>query len=149
TFRSRSGAFIKSGEGIGVAYLVPVDSNRQFERSKFITEMPAFPDLYKEIHGMLPSGPVWDSLNWFTTQTGDMTYVGLAPPGTPAAALAALRSGFEAAGNDADFIKESVAKNGIPYSYVRVEQGRAIIRSLGAVSPELLKTLREAIGGQH
>src|SRR5215208_4092563 len=149
TFRSRSGAFIKSGEAMGVAYLVPVDKNGLFEPNKFITEMPAFPDLYKEVHGGLPSGPVWDSMNWFTTQTGDMTYVGLAPPGTPPAAVAALRNGFEAAGNDPDFIKDSVAKNGIPYSYVSVEQGRGIIRDLGAVSPALLNTLREAIGGQH
>jgi tripartite-type tricarboxylate transporter receptor subunit TctC len=78
-----------------------------------------------------------------------MTYVGLAPPGTPQGAVAALRSGFEAAANDPDFIKDSVAKNGIPYSYVSVEQGTAIIRDLGRVSPALLTTLRETIGGQH
>jgi tripartite-type tricarboxylate transporter receptor subunit TctC len=149
TFRTRSGAFIKSGEAVGVAYLIPVDKDGRFEPNKFITEMPAFPDLYREIHGKAPSGPVWDSMNWFTTQTGDMTYVGLAPTGTPPAAVAALRNGFEAAANDPDFIKESVAKNGIPYSHVSVEQGRAIIRDLGTVSPALLNTLRKAIGGQH
>ena len=42
TFRSRSGAFIKSGEATGIAYLVPVDKDGRFEPNKFITEMPAF-----------------------------------------------------------------------------------------------------------
>jgi hypothetical protein len=149
TFRGRSGAFIKSGEGVGVSYLVPVDKSGAFERNKFITEMPAFPDLYQEVHGKPPSGPVWDSFNWFTNQTGEMTYVGLAPLGTPAEVVSALRSGFEAAANDPDFIKDSVAKNGIPYSYVSVAQGRGIIRDLADVSPDLLSTLRQAIGGQH
>ena len=55
TFRTRSAAFIKSGEGLGISYLVPVDASGNYERSKLVTEMPAYPDLYKEIHGKLPS----------------------------------------------------------------------------------------------
>src|SRR4029077_15467734 len=47
TFRRRSGPFIKSGEGFGISYLVPVSAGGEFERSKAITEMPAFPDLYR------------------------------------------------------------------------------------------------------
>ena len=50
-----------------------------------------------------PSGPDWDALNWLTNQTGEMTFVGFAPRGTPAAALAALRTGFEGASNDRRF----------------------------------------------
>ena len=44
--------------------------------------MPAFPDLHKELHGKLPSGAMWDALNWLTNQTGELTFVGLAPPAT-------------------------------------------------------------------
>ena len=97
----------------------------------------------------LPSGPVWDAFNWFTNQTGELTYVGLAPRGTPAGALAALRVGFERASNDPDFVKESIARNGIPYNHVGVANGQAILRSLAEVSPDLLSTLRSAIGAQH
>jgi len=149
TFRSRSGSFIKSGEGVGISYLVPVGTNGEFQKNKFITEMPAYPDLYKEVHGKLPSGPVWDAFNWFTNQTGEMTYVGIAPRGTPGAVVSALRHGFEQAANDSDFIKESIARNGIPYNYVSVEQGQAVIRALAEVSPQLLSTLRESLAAQH
>ena len=34
TFRTRSGAFIKSGEGLGISYLVPVDASGNYQRSK-------------------------------------------------------------------------------------------------------------------
>jgi hypothetical protein len=149
TFRTRSGSFIKSGEGLGISYLVPVAADGAFERNKYITEMPAYPDLYREVHGRLPSGALWDAFNWFTNQTGEMTYVGLAPRGAPAASLAALRLGFERSAQDPEFIKESVKRNGIPYAYVSVAKGEAILRALNSVSPALLTSLRNATGSQH
>ena len=74
TFRTRSGAFIKSGEGLGISYLVPVDASGNYQRSKLVTEMPAYPDLYKEIHGKLPAGKDWDAFNWLTNQVGELAY---------------------------------------------------------------------------
>jgi tripartite-type tricarboxylate transporter receptor subunit TctC len=149
TFRTRSGPFIRSGAGVGISYLVPVGENGEYERNKYISEMPAYPDLYREVHGKLPSGPLWEAFNWFTNQTGEMTYVGLAPRGTPAPAVAALRLGFERAARDPEFAKESVKRNGIPYAYVTVAKGEAILRALNTVSPALLAKLREATGSQH
>jgi hypothetical protein len=146
TFRSRNGDFIKSGEGIGIAYLVPVDGSGGYAKSPYVGEMPAFPDLYKEIHGRMPSGPAWDALNWLTNQAGEMTFVGFAPRGTPAPAAAALRKGFEDASNDPDFIKETMTRNGVPFSYIGVERGEAKFRSLADVSPDVLDTLRASIG---
>jgi len=88
-------------------------------------------------------------LNGFTEQTGEMTDVGIGPRGTPGAVVSALRHGFEKAANDADFIKESIARNGIPYNYVSVEQGQAVIRALAEVSPQILSTLRASLAAQH
>jgi len=111
--------------------------------------MPAFPDLYREINGKPPSGPDWDALNWLTSQIGEMTYVGFAPPGTPPAMLAALRKGFEGASNDPEFVQDSIKRNGVPFTYVSVERGQAIFRSLAEVTPEVLATLRTSIAGQN
>ena len=146
TFRRRSGPFVKSGEGMGISYLVPVDANGEFERSKTNTEMPVFPDLYREIHGRPPSGPLWDAFNWFTRQTSEMYYLGLAPRGTRADALAALRQGFERTSNDAEFTREMVSKYGFAMPVVGIAQGQAIFRSLTEASPELLNTLRSEMG---
>jgi hypothetical protein len=144
TFRGRSGGFIKSGEGTGFAYLVPVDGGGRYERNKRITEMPAFPDLYREVHGRMPSGATWDAFNWLTNQIGELTYIGVAPPRTPAGPLAALRKGFEGVARDAAFEQDMLAKQGIPYSHIGAEQGRAIFRALADVSPEVITTLRAA-----
>ncbi len=149
TFRSRNAAFIKSGDGIGIAYLVGVDRNGGYQQSRYITEMPAFPDLYREINGKLPSGPDWDALNWLTSQIGEMTYVGFAPPGTPAAMVAALRKGFAGASSDPEFVEDSIKRNGVPFTYVNVERGQAIFRSLADVTPAVLATLRASIAAPN
>jgi hypothetical protein len=146
TFRGRNDDFIKSGQGIGIAYLVPVDPAGRYSKSPYVAEMPAFPDLYREIYGRMPSGPAWDALNWLTNQAGEMTFVGFAPHGTPAAAVAALRQGFEDASNDPDFVKETMTRNRVPFSYIGVARGEAQFRSLADVSPDVLATLRASIG---
>src|SRR5690349_16973279 len=75
TFRGRSGGFIKSGEGVGFAYLVPVDGEGRYARNDRIAEMPAFPDLYREVHGRMPAGATWNAFNWLTNQIGELTYI--------------------------------------------------------------------------
>ena len=67
----------------------------------------------------------------------------------PPAALDALRLGFERATNDPDFVKDTVKRNGIPYSYVSVPRGQSVIRDLASVSPAVVDTLRAAIGGPN
>jgi len=146
TFRSRSAGFVQSGEGIGINYFAPVDSDGNLERNKFIAEMPAFPDLYRMVHGKMPGGGLWDAMNWLTNQVGEMTFASLAPRGIPPVALEALRKGFEASANDPDFVKDSLAKNGIPYSYVNINRGGHVIRALAEVSPDIIATLRTSIG---
>ena len=147
TFRGRNAAFVKSGDGVGIAYLVPVDASGNYETSKFISELPAFPDLYKEVRGGVPSGPMWEALNWLTNQTGELTFVGMAPPATNAELVAILRKAYNAASNDPDFIKESTKRYGMPYTYIGVERGRGVFRSLAGVQPGVLATLRAAVGG--
>jgi hypothetical protein len=149
TFRGRNAAFVKSGEGLGIAYLVPVDASGRYEASKFIDEMPAFPNLHKQVRGAMPSGDLWEALNWLTNQIGELTFVGLAPPATPSGPLAILRKAYEAASSDPDFIKESTRRYGLPYTYIGVERGRGVFASLAAVQPGVLTTLRAAIGGKN
>jgi tripartite-type tricarboxylate transporter receptor subunit TctC len=146
TLRTRSRSFIESGDGIALAYFAAVDKNGKFKPNPHIKEMPAFPDLYRQIHGKAPAGPSWDALNWLVQQFSDVAFAGLAPPGTPAAALAALRKGFEAAMADKDFIAYAIKTNGLPYEFVPVEKGKATFAALAAVSPEILATVRKSIG---
>lgn len=145
TFRGRNADFIKSGQGIGVAYLVPADDKGAFAANPAITEMPAFPQLYMQIHGKAPTGEMWNAMNWLVTQIGEMTFVGLAPQGTPPDAVKALREAYAQAANDPEFIAQSIKVNGLPYSFVNVERGKQVFGSLATVSPQVLATLRTII----
>ena len=63
--------------------------------------------------------------------------------------MAILRKAYEAASNDPEFIKESTKRYGMPYSYIDVERGRGVFRSLADVQPGVLTTLRAAIAGPN
>jgi tripartite-type tricarboxylate transporter receptor subunit TctC len=145
TFRVRSGDFVKSGKAMGLFYLVPVAADGSYKRNKYITEMPSFPDFYKEVHGKMPSGPKWDALNWFVTLIGTVNYVGLAPPGSPPEAVAALRKGYEMASSDPDFVKAWIKRNGIPPEFVGVEEGERVFKSLADTDPKILATFKEMV----
>jgi tripartite-type tricarboxylate transporter receptor subunit TctC len=146
TYRTRNANFIKSGQGIGVYYLTSVGQKGDFARNEFALDTPAFPDLYREVHGRLPAGDGWDALNWLTTQNSELAYGGFAPRGTPPEMVSLLRAAFDLTAKDPDFIQRTIATNGIPYSFVNVERGRAIIQSLAEVSPGVLKALRTSMG---
>ena len=145
TFRTRSREFIRSGKGMGLFYLVPVEPDGTYERNKYITEMPAFPDLYKEVHGKMPSGPTWDALNWFTTLIGTMNYTGFAPPGTPPQAVADLRTGFDKMSKDPEINKKGLERNGVPYEWVPVARGERIIKTLSNADPKVLAEFNRLI----
>ncbi len=146
TLRTRNAAFLKSGEGMALSYLVVADKEGRFEPNPYIKEMPGFPTLYREIHGKAPSGPTWDALNWLVQQVSDVMFVGLAPPGSPALALEALRKAFPAAVNDPEFVAHAVKTNGLPFTFVPVEKGKAVFAALAGVSPAVLDTVRKSIG---
>lgn len=145
TFRRRSGDYVKAGKAMGLFYLVPVAADGSYKRNKYITEMPAFPDFYKKVHGKMPSGEMWDALNWFITLIGTMNYVGLAPPGTPAQAVADLRKGYAAASSDESFKKAWIKRNGVPPEFVDVKTGSHAIRSLANTDPKILATFKKLI----
>jgi Tripartite tricarboxylate transporter family receptor len=146
TYRTRNANFIASGQGIGVYYFASVGANGVIAKNELVGDIPAFPELYREVRGKMPSGDGWDALNWLTAQTSELAYAAFAPRETPPELLWRLRTAFDLAANDPEFIRNTVAANGIPYSFVNVPRGRAIIRSLAEVSPGVLKALRASMG---
>jgi tripartite-type tricarboxylate transporter receptor subunit TctC len=145
TFRGRNGAFFKSGAGMGIAYLTPVNRDGFFERVTGIDDMPAFPDLYRDIVGKMPAGANWDALNWLTREAGELTYAMFAPPGTPKAAVEEMRKAFSDSANDPDFVRQTRETNGVPYTYVDAAKGAAIFGELADAPPAVIETLRADI----
>ncbi len=145
TFRGRTAPFIKSGAGMAIAYLTPVQADGSFERVAGIDDMPAFPDLYREIFGRAPSGANWNALNWLTREAGELTFAMFAPHGAPDAAVDELRRAYAAAANDPEFIRKTTETNGLAYTYVDPAKGAAIFGDLANAPPAVIETLRADI----
>jgi len=94
--------------------------------------------------GRVPTGPPWDAFNLLTNQIGELTYIVVAPPRTPAAQVAALHQGFEGVARDPAFERELMARQGVPYSHIGTAQGQAIFRALAEASPDVIRTLHDA-----
>jgi hypothetical protein len=92
----------------------------------------------------MPSGPEWDALNWFSTVLGTMNYIALAAPGTPAAAVADLRTGFERLSKDATLNADGQKRNGVPYEWVGWETGQRVLNTLDA-DPMVIATFQKLL----
>ncbi len=145
TFRGRNADFVKSGQGMGIAYLVPVRPDGSYDRVAGIDDMPAFPDLYRQIFDRAPSGSTWDALNWLTQEAGELTYAMFAPAGAPAAAVEDMRAAFAQAALDPEFVRQTRETNGVPYSYVDPRKGAGIFGALADTPPAVVETLRADI----
>jgi tripartite-type tricarboxylate transporter receptor subunit TctC len=143
TFRTRNASFIKSGEGIAICYLAAIDADGTINKSPHLPDLLALPELYKELNGKLPTGVEWETMSWLTSIFSDMAYIGFLPSKAPEPAVSAFRKGFELAMNDPEFIKQSIALNGVPYEPVSVEKARSIFLSLSGVKPEVLATAKK------
>lgn len=147
TFRTRNADFIKSGQGIAISYLAGVDAEGKFAKNPHLPDMLALPELYREIHGALPAGVDWETMDWLVKMFTEMAYIGLAPPKIPEPALTALRKGFQAAITDPDFVALAVKSNGVPYEPVSPEHAAAVFSSLANVKPEVLATAKKWLDG--
>ena len=147
TFRTRNADFIKSGQGMAICYLAGIDAEGKFDKSPHLPDLLALPELYREIHGVMPVGVEWETMGWLTKMFTDMAYIGLGPPKMPEAALAALRKGFQAAMADPEFVALSVKANGVPYEAVSPEHATAVFSSLANVKPDVLATAKRWLDG--
>jgi len=145
TWRTRSVDFVKSGTGMGLWYFVPVEDDGSYKPNALLPELQPFPDVYKEVHGKMPEGPLWDALNWYTKQIGEMTFVALLPPKTPEDRLKTLQDAFVAAMNDPEFVAESVKTSGAQPAYIDGQRGASIFADLANVTPQVKETMKAVI----
>lgn len=98
---------VKNGEAIMLFYNSPVgkDGSPIRYKDRFPPEIKHFVDLYREVHGKDPSGPLWEAYKWVSSYLIRPTSV-VAPKGTPDAQLALLRTAYGKAVADPGFQAE-------------------------------------------
>jgi tripartite-type tricarboxylate transporter receptor subunit TctC len=129
---------VKSGQAIAVWY-DPIYDGRSFSPFKPMDDqgVPSFVDFYRKVKGAEPSGMLWDVYRANLAVDSAMLRTIVLPPGTPAAAVDALRKAVARLNEDPEFARETQKLlQFVPY-YVTGGDLNAQVRSNLAVKPEI------------
>jgi tripartite-type tricarboxylate transporter receptor subunit TctC len=100
---------IKTKEAIALWY-DPIHDGKTFAPFRQMDEqgVPGFPDFYRKVKGGTPSGPLWEAYRTNLAVDSAMLRIVALPPGTPQAAVDALRKGIERLNADKEFAEEAL-----------------------------------------
>lgn len=129
---------VKSGIAIPLWYFQRRDPTGRYVPSPLVNDMPAFQDVYTEVHGSDRSSIEWKALELLSDLYGASNFV-LGPQGMDPAATAALREAMAKTMTDADFLAEQNKVFGFPHEYVALDEVQNIVAKIGTVRPELVE----------
>ena len=137
---------VAKGEAIGLFY-DPGWDGKTFSRSKQVEGLPikSFPELYKEIKGELPKGPLWEMYLTALQLTGEVFRVAAMPPGAPAAAVDALRAAIGKLATDKEFAEEATKAFSFVPEFVAGPDTSARVRKMLSTSPDLRKQVSDYV----
>jgi tripartite-type tricarboxylate transporter receptor subunit TctC len=106
-----------------------------------------FQEFYRRLKGALPSGRLWDAYRTNLAVDSAMLRTVVMPPGSPRAAVDALRAALARLNNDKDYAEESFkAMQFVPY-YSTGPDTNARVRKALAVPPEVRSFVLEYMKG--
>ena len=139
-----------SGE-IVPTYYDPVFANGTLGRSKYMDGLPiaTFTEFYRQITGKAPAGQLWDAYETILTVIGAMQVVMVLPPGSPRAAIDALRHAVAALENDKDYVEEAQKTLGFLPEWQTGPETNARVRQALSVRAETLSFLADYTRNGH
>jgi tripartite-type tricarboxylate transporter receptor subunit TctC len=97
----------------------------------------SFPEFYKMIKGAPPSGPLWEAYKTNLAVDAQMLRIIAMPPGSPPAAVAALRKALAELNNDKDYAADAMtAIQFVPHYVVDANLDQEV-RSRLTISPDM------------
>ncbi len=126
---------IKAGKVMALWYHPTFDSDGNPETVPAFPGETSFVDVYTQARGKAPSGPEWDAYKWYVNVAASTSMSMFAPPGTPAAAVAALRKGHAATTRDKKYIAAMTKRIGAPLRFISVERGLEVLKTYRNISP--------------
>ena len=135
---------IRQGKALALWYQSDFDKQGNPVGNRSVTEFKAFHEVYKEAHGgKLPSGPKWDAYKWYRTVVAQMTLSIFTAPGSPPAAVAALRKGYDGVSKDEAYQKDILKLTGIRMTFTSRETALNVLKTYRNVSPKLKAVFEE------
>lgn len=99
------------------------------------TDVPTIEEVYREIHGKAPSGPVWDAYKLTGPYTRTLNRYLVLPPGVPQDRLEVLRQAFQKLYSNPEFVKEWERIFGLKLDFIPGDGADQIAKALLEPSP--------------
>jgi len=129
-------SLVKTGQVMPVFYDEVADPPPPQRQLEGLT-IPSFPRLYREIKGSLPSGRLWEGYRVLYDMNSILQRMIALPPGTPPAAIEALRLGIEGLNNDKEFAAEAVRVIEFAPDYPTAPDMSQKVRAMMVASPQM------------
>jgi tripartite-type tricarboxylate transporter receptor subunit TctC len=129
-------SLVKTGQVIPVFYDEVADPPPPQKQLEGLT-IPGFPQLYREIKGTLPSGRLFEAYRVLYDMNSTLQRMIALAPGTPPAAIAALRSGIEGLNADKDFAAEALRVIEFAPDYPTAPDMSQQVRAMMVASPQM------------
>ncbi len=136
-------SLIKDGKALALWYHSYFDADGNAMNTPAVTEFASFHDVYKQVHGKLPSGPKWEAYKWLRSNVSPMTRTIFMPPGTPKEAVEIMRTAYANMTKDPEFLVAITKISGVKPTYVPLAQALKVIKTYRDVSPEILAVFEE------
>ena len=102
-------SLVKTGRVIPIWY-DPNFDGQTFSTPKVMESkmLPSFPEFYQKVKGSAPSGPLWEGYKTNLAIDAQMLRTIVMPPGSPKAAVAALRKALAGLNDDKDYAADAM-----------------------------------------
>jgi hypothetical protein len=143
-YKSNIDPLVKAGELLPVFY-DPAFDGTTFSVPQYMKGYPilGFHELYKQVKGKMPEGPLWDAYKSLLLVNGQMYRLLALPPGSPPAAVNALRTAVARVEQDPAFIAEATKVLGDVPEYVTGPNLNVDVQRALTISPELRKFMED------
>lgn len=134
---------IRNGKAMVLWTHPSFDANGNPQANKAFPGIQTFHEVYQEVHGKPPSGPLWEAYKWYSSTISSTTMMVFAAPGTPKDIVADLRKGHVATSRDETYLAGERKRMGVPIKFLSPEYGEETVRNFRNVDPKILAVLKK------
>jgi tripartite-type tricarboxylate transporter receptor subunit TctC len=138
TYKTAVAPLVQKGEVLALWY-DPSYDGKTLSVPKQVAEIPipSFPEYYRQQKGSMPSGILWDVMRTILSVNTSMQRLIAMPPGTPAAAVSALRAAVQRLNVDKDYAEDANKMLGFVPEYVAGPDTNERVRGALNAPPEV------------